>query len=194
MLHLDKLIGRALHVPVKLKPVPLSEANNIATLPTRPRIARWYAMAASVSIILCSAIGAVWLLSYSPETLAHDVAQHMRHEPDAMTPSEARVATQLLDEVLKAKGLQLTQPLRNVSYLETCLIRGHFVPHLVVQTDQGPVTVLLLTEETVNEKRNFDEQEYHGVLMPGARGALAVIASDTALVESVAAQVNAAVR
>jgi Protein of unknown function (DUF3379) len=196
-LRLDKLIGRALHVPVKLKSVSLNElnnpdTNNVVALPVRPRIARWYAMAASVTVILSAAIVAVWLLSYSPETLAHDVVQHMRHEPDAMTPSETRVAEQLLEGALKAKGLQLKQPLHNVSYLQTCLIRGHLVPHLVMQTEQGPVTVLLLTEESVQTKQVFNEDNYHGTLVPMQHGAVAVIASDPTVVEIVAARVNAA--
>lgn len=193
MQSLDGLIRKALTVPVpELKSVSTTKIDTVVALPVRPRLARWYAMAASVAVIISAALGAVWMLSYSPETLAHDVVQHMRHEPDAMTPMETRVSMELLEGVLKAKGLRLTQSLSNVSYLETCLIRGHLVPHLVMQTEQGPVTVLLLTEESVQTKQIFDEGNYHGTLIPISRGAVAVIANDAAVVEMVAAKIDAA--
>jgi hypothetical protein len=61
----------------------------------------------------------------------------------------------------------------------SCWFRGHYVPHLVVQTDRGPVTVLLLTQEQgVKRREVFDEGGFHGVVVPAARGAVAVLGRD----------------
>jgi hypothetical protein len=179
MLRLNGLIKRALEVPVPSQnPVKL------------PRVQpRWFAMAASV-LLAIGVVGVVLSLSTPRESLASVVVAHLAHEPQAMTPMESRVSAELLAGALSAKGLQLSQPMDDVSYLQSCLIRNHFVPHLVVQTARGPVTVLLLTEEKVASPERFDDQQYHGVLMPMPRGAMAVIAMDASVVDAVADKIR----
>ncbi|HTB28449.1 MAG TPA: hypothetical protein VK715_05810, partial [Steroidobacteraceae bacterium] len=71
-------------------------------------------------------------------------------------------------------------------------------PHLVVQTDMGPVTVMVLVHESVSKPTPFDEEGYRGVILPVAgHGSLAVLAKhqsgSLASVENVAARVRAAV-
>ncbi len=188
MQRLNGLIKLALEVPVPAAhplPIPLQIQKRVQP--------RWYAMAASVLIVLTATTGALWLLGYPRESLAAAVIEHLAHEPKALTLTQARVAAQRLDGALRAKGLRLVQPMDDVSYLQSCFIRGHFVPHLVVQTDSGPVTVLLLTKEKVASIERFDDARYHGMLVPMAHGAMAVIASDASMVEAVAARVKEAV-
>jgi len=185
MLRLNGLIKRALEVPVPLGQ-PLQ-------MPVRIQ-PRWYAIAASILVALSVTIGALWFVGYPRESLASDVVKHMAHEPHAMTLSQARVSAELLDGALKAKGLRLSQPMDDVSYLQSCFIRGRFVPHLVVQTERGPVTVLLLTSERVEQTERFDEQQYHGVLMPASWGSVAVVATDAAVIDAVAEKARTVVR
>jgi hypothetical protein len=188
MLRLNGLIKQALAVPI-----PASQQMSMSPhKQSRPQ-ARWYAMAASVLIALGATAGTFWFLGYPRASLAAEVIAHLAHEPQAMTATQVRVSAQSLDGALRAKGLHLTQALDGVSYLQSCVIRGHFVPHLVVQTESGPVTVLLLTEEKVAQAERFDEQQYHGMLVPMPRGAMAVIASDASLVDAVAEKMRAAV-
>jgi len=64
-----------------------------------------------------------------------------------------------------------------VTYARTCLFDGHWVPHLVVHTDQGPVTVMVLRQERIKGRRAFRQNGYSGVLVPAAAGGtLAVVA------------------
>jgi hypothetical protein len=187
MLRLNGLIKRALEVPVPLQKLP--SVNSI----TRPRFKQhWFAMAAS-ALLAIGVVVSVLLLGAPRESLASVVVGHLAHEPDAMTPTEVRVSDELLNGALQAKGLRLTHPMSNISYLESCEIRGHLVPHIVVQTEGGPVTVLLLTEEKVNHTERFDEQKYHGILVPMQHGAMAVIAANASLVDAVAEKVKGAV-
>jgi hypothetical protein len=51
------------------------------------------------------------------------------------------------------------------------------VPHLVVQTDRGPLTVMVLAHEHVEKRGEFTEGDYHGVLLPAGSGGIAVLAS-----------------
>ena len=64
-----------------------------------------------------------------------------------------------------------------VSYARSCRFRGRMVPHLVVQTEMGPVTVMVLVHESVAKPVPFDEQGYRGVIVPvPGHGSLAVLA------------------
>ena len=82
-----------------------------------------------------------------------------------------------------------------VSYARSCLFRAHHVPHLVVQTEMGPVTVMVLAHESVSRPERFDEQGYHGVILPVAgHGSLAVLARgqnpDPGMLKQIAARVQ----
>ena len=85
-----------------------------------------------------------------------------------------------------------------VSYAQSCLFRGHHVPHLVVQTGMGPVTVMVLVHENVAAARMFDKGGYRGTIVPvPGHGSIAVLVKgdegDLAQVESVAARVKDAI-
>jgi hypothetical protein len=82
-----------------------------------------------------------------------------------------------------------------VSYASSCSFRGHTVPHLVVQTELGPVTVMVLTHETIRSAMRFNEQGYRGVIIPvRGHGSLAVLErgpdTDIKAVEGVAARLH----
>ena len=139
---------------------------------------RWLAVAASV----IGGIGIatfLWVGSVQP-TLAAAVVAHMAHEPSAWKPSDAQVSQPALDAVLKEAGVRLLPGMGRVSYAQTCEFRSHTVPHLVVQTPSGPVTVMVLAHEQVARAQNFNEQGYQGMLVPVAgHGSIAVIMRGT---------------
>jgi hypothetical protein len=66
-----------------------------------------------------------------------------------------------------------------VSYANSCLFRGYLVPHLVVQSASGPVTVMVLVHESVPAPVRFDEQGYRGMILPmPGHGSVAVLVRD----------------
>jgi hypothetical protein len=68
------------------------------------------------------------------------------------------------------------------------------VPHLVVQTDGGPVTVMVLRNETLDAPVSFNEDGYSGRIVPAGPGSIAVIGSGETDLEQVAERVTAAVK
>jgi hypothetical protein len=62
-----------------------------------------------------------------------------------------------------------------VVYANSCYFRGHFVPHFVVTTAAGPVTVMILMHEHVSAAQQFNEDGYSGLLVPARNGAVALI-------------------
>jgi hypothetical protein len=156
---------------------------------------RWVAMAAGLVVALL--VAALWLAA-PHASLAADVVAHMAGEPEAWARTDVSVPTADLAPVLAESHMQLKPGAGIVSYAQSCLFRGHHVPHLVVQTAMGPVTVMVLVHERVAAARMFDEGGYRGTIVPvPGHGSIAVLIKgnegDLAEVESVAARVKAAI-
>lgn len=162
----------------------------------RPAARGWLAMAASVLVGLMVA-GGLWLAA-PHASLAADVVAHMAGEPQAWKRTDLPVPAPELEFALRNTHMRLRPEAGTVSYAQSCLFRGHRVPHLVVQTDMGPVTVMVLVHESVSRPTTFDEEGYRGVLLPVAgHGSIAVLAKwgsgSLASVENVAARVRSAI-
>jgi len=155
---------------------------------------RWFALAASVATAFVMA-GGIWL-GTPRSSLAADVIAHMAEEPEAWNTHAAIPAPELA-AVLKRANMTL-DPKTAVSYANACGFRGNVVPHLVVQTPQGPVTVMVLIHESVSKQQEFDEHGYRGTIVPVPKhGSIAVLtrtpASNTTNVDAIAAQVRNAI-
>jgi uncharacterized protein DUF3379 len=156
-------------------------------------VRRWPAIAASVLLGLAIA-GGVWL-SLPQRSLAAAVVAHMAGEPDAWKRTDIAVDAPALEDVLKASKLRLKPAAGIVSYASGCSFRGHVVPHLVVQTAAGPVTVMVLVHEPVRKSMQFDEQGYRGTIVPvPGHGSIAVLMRDSGVspgeIERIAARVG----
>src|SRR5688500_13006843 len=128
--------------------------------------ARRFALAASVLLGLFL-VGGFWLLS--PRTaLAGEVVEHVSHEGGSWAAHEVLSSAELVS-VLRTAGVEFDTSLP-VVYAMACQFRGHRVPHLVVQTASGPMTVMLLAHEKVAARQEFSEDGYRGVLLPAGAG------------------------
>jgi hypothetical protein len=195
LLRFESSLSRALRVPLP--------ADNVVPLhpkaPPAPRLLNrrsWLAMAASVLMAVLVA-GFLWVAGPG-SSLAADVVTHMGGEPDAWRLTEVPVPAPELQDVLRDSQLRLNGGAGTVSYAASCAFRGHRVPHLVIQTESGPVTVMVLVHESVSKPVRFDEGGYRGVIvtMPG-HGSLAVLtrgaATDIKTVERIATRVQGSI-
>ena len=172
--------------------VPLPVKSSTQALPSPAYRRRWLAMAASVLLAVVVA-GALWLSVPGP-SLAADVVTHMAGEPDAWRRTDVPVPAPELQGVLRNSHLRLAAGAAMVSYAASCEFRGHRVPHLVIQTASGPVTVMVLVHEPAARQQRFDEAGYRGVIVPvPGHGSLAVLtrdpATDPKAIEQIAARV-----
>ena len=195
LLRFESRLERALRVALP-PDVPLPADNVVPLRPRSPRSAHrkgWLAMAASVLLAVVVA-GGLWLSAPGP-SLAADVVTHMRAEPQAWRRTDVPVQSSKLENVLRDSHLRLADAGAGiVSYANSCGFRGRQVPHLVIQTEAGPVTVMVLVHEQVSKPVQFDEQGYRGVIVPVAgHGSLAVLtrgpASDIKTIEHIAHRV-----
>jgi hypothetical protein len=189
-LALDERILAALRVAVPEGAGPAS-ASKVVALPLLDR-RRWMALAASIAGGVL--VGTLLWVSGPRASLAEDVVRHMAHEPGVMVQTSAPADPAKLERVLDRGGIRLDPDVGLVSYAETCRFRGRKVPHLVVQTDAGPATVMVLPHESVAAPVQFDEGGYSGTILPAGSGSIAVLGHEPQeVIDQVAERVAAAV-
>ncbi|GAC1455176.1 MAG: hypothetical protein PVS2B3_05790 [Steroidobacteraceae bacterium] len=152
---------------------------------------RQWALAAS-AVLATFALFAVWLLRPS-DTLAHDIVRHVQGEPDSWLATQHATAPEL-EHALSRAGVTLNIVSPHVVYAQSCWFRGHYVPHLVVQSDLGPVTVMILRHVSLPRPQAFDEDGLRGVIVPADHGSIAVLSRGAGDPRPVAGMVQADVR
>ena len=170
---LDGDIRRALERPPELAR-PLAAARRPA----------WRPLALAASVVLGAFVGlGVWLLRPT-DTLAREVVAHVQKEPESWLATQ-HVTTDGIDRALRGAGVVLDITSDRIMYAQSCWLRGHYVPHLVVQTARGPVTVLILRHEQVPARRAFHEAGMTGVIVPAEHGSIAVLARGSGRIDDV---------
>jgi len=157
----------------------------------RPPPWRQWALAASVLLATLAVLG-VWLLRPS-DTLAREVVAHVQAEPESWLATQ-ELSAGGIDAALRRSGVELSLTSDKVSYAQSCWFRGHYVPHLVVQTARGPATVIILRHEKVRERRSFHEAGMSGVLVPADEGSIAVLGRDGGRLDALAGQMQKEIR
>jgi Protein of unknown function (DUF3379) len=190
LLKFESRLERALRVdiPPRAEVLPFERKRGNAAAPRR-----WMAIAASV-LLGAAIVGGVWL-TLPQSSLAAAVVAHMAGEPEAWQRTDIAVPTPELEHVLKDSKLRLKPDAGIVSYASSCTFRGHRVPHLVVQTPSGPVTVMVLVHESVRRPTQFASEGYRGTIVPvPGHGSIAVLMRDSGTgageIERIAARVD----
>ncbi len=181
---MDGVIRRALAVN------PPPRAEDPVAVPAGSTRRRLFAIAAS--LVVGAAVGVALLVSAPRTSIAREVIGHVAHEPDTMNATAA-LAPAALAGVLDPDGTRLRPGIGAVTFAARCVFDGHVVPHLVVQTPEGPVTVLMLRHRTLAETLRIDEQGYRGVVLPAPKGAIAIVGTGIADIDGVARTVFDAV-
>ena len=160
--------------------LPLAKFRKAAPAP-----ARRFALAASVA--LATLVGGSFWLFRPQSALADEVVDHVSHE-SASWSARAELSASELADVLRQAGVTFDTSMP-VVYAMACPFHGRRVPHLVVQTPNGPMTVMLLAHEKVSERQEFSEGGLQGVLLPAGEGSVAVLTQNAKVPDAVATQV-----
>lgn len=175
---LDRMIEQALSIPVPplaMPELPDIDTGNTVVLPKRrQRTVRWLAIAAGV--VAAAVLGFRMLgsgLDYP--SLEAEILAHLDHEPYALRVTDEPVAESRLERVVPSRLARLDHSAGLITYAQSCVINGHRVPHLVIQGERGPVTILLMPEETVSEAISIDGAAVDGVILPVGDGSIAII-------------------
>ncbi len=186
MRRMDQDLMRLLSAPLppradtRVLPLPVGRRARPARAPAGPGL-----MALAASLVLCVGVGALfWALRPQP-SLAAGVIGHIERESGSWS-EVAPMTTTATAAVLAGAGVSLDPADMTVTYARSCLFDGHWVPHLVIRTPSGPVTVMILRQEHLAARQSFRQNGYSGTLIPTpAGGTLAVVAQGQADMDAV---------
>ena len=177
ILELDQAIGKALAIDVPalaMPDLPDAEPDNVTTLPRR----RWSSpalLAMAATVVLAAFVG-LRVLDDGGRSgpLSEVLLAHLDHEPYALRITDVPVSDARLARVVPADIAELDHSTGLITYAQTCIINGHNVPHLVMQGERGPVTLLLLPHEKVSAPESFAGENIKGVILPVGDGSIAL--------------------
>lgn len=174
-------IARAMQIavpPLVMPELPDVDDSKVTTLATRRSSRRpiWFAIAATVVLATSISLRMSGMFE-NYETLEEEVLAHLDHEPAALRVTDAPVSDNRLQRALPATVAVFDRSAALITYANPCVINGHKVPHLVIQGEYGPVTILLMPEEQVAEAVTLDGENVHGVILPVGDGSIAIIGS-----------------
>jgi hypothetical protein len=107
-------------------------------------------------------------------SLAGQLIAHMDHEQESRQVTSVAVSEQALKRVIGSDISTMDTDIL-VTYARSCVINGKAVPHLVIQGEDGPVTLILMSEETVDAAIPLSGENVHGVILPVGSGSIAII-------------------
>jgi len=187
---LDLRIGRALALDVPQLVMPSLEnvdSGNVVTLEPRRRVAMktWFSVAATVAlaVFIGFRFGADNTTGYI--SLADEVLAHVTLEPTALQVTDQKVLDDHLGKVVPASIANMDPSLGLITFAETCPISGNDVPHLVIQGEHGPITIMLLPNEKISEAISLNDEYSHGVILPVGDGSIAIVGSRDEKLEDV---------
>ena len=176
---LDLKIAKALQIDVpelRMPELPDVESTRVATLPVKKRNMKpaWFAIAATVVLATSITLRNSDLFE-THGSLASEVLAHLDHEPYAFRNTNVPVSDDRLARAVPASLAVYERGSSLITYAQPCVINGNDVPHLVIQGQHGPVTILLMPHEEVAEETPLDGENVKGVILPVGKGSIAII-------------------
>lgn len=176
---LDARIAKALAIPVPGFRVPELEAPataEVVALPRRPRVSppAWFGIAAGLAL---AAFFGLQLQQTGDEALplAAQVIGHLDHEPGSLRVTTVAVPERTLNAVVSNDVSELDAKIGLITYARSCVINGRAIPHLVIQGEKGPVTLLLMPDEPVDGAVPLEGEGVNGVILPVGGGSIAIV-------------------
>ena len=176
---LERKIGRALAISVpelRMPDLPDVDTGGVVPLAARRRSTAPVWMAIAATLVLAAFVGLrMFGTNVTYPSLADEIVAHLDHEPYALRVTDEPVDDRRLARVVPADVAQMNHDAGLISYAQTCVINGKKIPHLVIQGEQGPVTILLLPDETIDDTVKIEGESINGVILPVGNGSVAII-------------------
>lgn len=191
MLALDRDIALAMKISVpafRMPELPDLDVADVVLIPARRFLSRpaWFGMAATV---LLAVVVGLRLMSPGMDetfgTLEEQVLAHVDHEPLALLPSSTPVSDNEFSIAVPKEIATMNRDVGLITFAAFCSINGKDVPHLVMQGKHGPITILLMPQEKIDETRVLDGVNVHGLILGVGDGSIAIIGDREESLESV---------
>ena len=182
---LDVRIASALAIDVPelnlpdLPDLPEIGEDNVVNMPFERKGSKsmpfWIGIAASFALAAVIGIQLIGIDPVSEYSLSEEILAHLDHEPGALRVTNVAVSDDRLSRVVNPSVGTMDRNVGLVTYAQSCIINGKTVPHLVIQGEEGPVTLLLMPDEMIDGAVMLDGEGVNGVILPMGRGSIAII-------------------
>ncbi len=182
---LDAQLKQAMAIdvpPLSMPELPAIDTDKVVGLPTRRRVAKapvWLATAAAVT--LAAFLGVNSFIGHDHDNslaITDQIIAHMDHEPWSLVVTDVPVSDRRLNRIVPASVANVSHDAGLITYAESCEINGNVVPHLVIQGERGPVTIILLPDEKIDATTPFEGGGFTGILVPVGEGSIAIIGEE----------------
>jgi len=179
---LDAKIAQALSINVpnlQMPELPEIEDDNVVNIPFRNKqtfsMPTWIGIAATVVIAAFVGVRMIDLDPGSGLPLNEEVLAHFDHEPSSLQVTTVAVSDEQFSTVVNPSIGTMDRNVGLVTYANSCIINGKTIPHLVIQGEKGPITLLLMPEEMIDGAMTLDGNGVNGVILPMGNGSIAII-------------------
>jgi len=153
----------------------------------------WMPLALAASLLIAiGAIGMVWKQSRQWDSVEAYLADHYSHDGDALVAGATDIVSEqevmrIMASLNASADQQLSGRIKFIKFCPTPEGRG---AHMVVSTDQGPMTIIFMpkTQVTNGEMVTFDQM--HAFLIDLEHGSAAIIGKQSQAVENMEAMIR----
>ena len=169
----------------------LGSIQAISQQPAKRR--NWIPLALAASLLITvGAVTIVWKQSHQWESVEAYVADHYSHDGSKLVAQATDVVAQKdIDKIMAKLGAtaneQLSGRIRFIKFCPTPEGRG---AHMVVSTDQGPMTIIFMPETQVADGEMIEFDQMHAMLVNLEHGSAAIIGEQGQAVENLHAMVR----
>jgi len=183
---------------VQPSPDLLEGIKTISQEPARQRVWMPLALAASV-LIAFGAVGIVWKQSMQPpqwESIEAYLADHYAHDGAAFIERATdAVSEQEINRIMASLNASAGQKLSGrVTFIKYCPTPDGRGAHMVVSTQQGPVTIIFMPETNVIDGEMVEFDQMHAYLVNLEHGSAAIIGQRSQAVKSLESMVRTAIK
>lgn len=169
----------------------LADIKSISRQPVKRR--RWVPLAMAASLLLAvGTAGIVWQQSHQWDSVEDYVADHYSHDGlKVLATVSDGVAEQDITRIMSKLGASAALTLsKRIKFIKFCPTPNGRGAHMVVSTDQGPITIIFMpkTDVTDGEMVNFDQQ--HALLVSLDSGSAAIIGTRAQAVEGLESMIR----
>ncbi|WP_227816564.1 DUF3379 family protein [Nitrogeniibacter aestuarii] len=166
-------------------PVPEGLSDRVLLRVHRGQKRPWRLWAIAAAFVFSFGIGMVQWQPRPDTDYAKFAIEHVRHEPQSFTTH--RLADPSRFQLVMANfGGTMKTPIGKVSYMRLCPVPNGTGWHIVLETEAGPATLLLIPGEDISGA--VLEAKFDGLTaraLPGGQGYYAIVAETPEIVDAV---------
>ena len=173
----------------------LNDIKDITRQPARSR--NWMPLALAASVLIAiGAVGMAWKQSHQWDSVEEYLADHYSHDGAGLV---AR-ATDVVDEqdiikIMASLDASVGQQLAgNIKFIKFCPTPEGRGAHMVVQTEQGPMTIIFMPKTHVTDGEIISFDQMQALMVSLEHGSAAIIGKQSQSIESLEAVIRSSFR